>query len=141
MSHHARQHNPPTTSGRQTTTSQSTTSKTHSSSARCGTYIVRCNDAHSCQSTEYRPNPNKQDRDQRIENDPFPGDGPVLVREPRTRNTYAYHEPDSNNTPLCPASANQSFVTLTRREAHEHRLAPCQRCQHIRKTREQEADE
>lgn len=102
----------------------------------CGRYIVRCTNAHSCDPADYRPNPNEQERDRRIEANPFPDDDPVLVREHRTRNTYAYHEPASDDIPLCPASADQSFVTPTRRHAHAQRLVPCRRCQRIRATRE-----
>ncbi|WP_227378522.1 hypothetical protein [Haladaptatus halobius] len=102
----------------------------------CGRYIVRNTNAHYCDPAEYRPNPNEEECNRRIEANPFPDDDPVLVREHQTRNTYAYHEPDSDDTPLCPASADQSFVTLARKQAHEQRLVPCRRCQRIRDTGE-----
>ena len=104
----------------------------------CGTYVVQYNGAHSCEPADQRPNPNRTELKHRIEANPFPDDDPVLIRKHKRYNTYAYHEPDSDGTPLCSLSADQSFLTRTRTHAHDHFLAPCQRCQRIREN--QEAD-
>lgn len=102
----------------------------------CGTYIVQYNGSHSCKPAKQFHNLNREELEHRIETTPFPDDDPVLVREHKTYNTYAYHEPDSDDTPLCSVSADQSFLTRTREQAHDQLLAPCQRCERIRQNRE-----
>lgn len=105
----------------------------------CGTYVVQCNGAHSCKPAKQFHSVNREELAHRIETNPFPDDDPVLVREHKRYNTYAYHEPDSDGTPLCSLGADQSFLTRPREHAHEQFLAPCQRCQRIRE--KQEADQ
>ena len=123
-----------------TTKSPKPRSQRRSSSART---VART----SCSTTAHIPanepnsGPMQTERNSahRIETSPFPDDDPVLVREHKRYNTYAYHEPDSDGTPLCSLGADQSFLTRTREHAHDHFLAPCQRCERIRE--KQEADQ
>ena len=105
----------------------------------CGTYVVQYNGAHTCEPAEQWHSVNREELRHRIETSPFPDDDPVLIREHKRYNTYAYHELDSDDTPLCSLGADQSFCTRTREHAHEQFLAPCQRCERIRE--KQEADQ
>ncbi|WP_266082715.1 hypothetical protein [Haladaptatus caseinilyticus] len=104
----------------------------------CGTYIVQCNGSHSCIPADYQPHADEPEIRRRIEASPFPDDDPVLIRKHKRHDTYAYHEPDSDDTPLCSLGADQSFLTRTREHAHEQFLAPCQRCERIREKQEGE---
>ncbi|GAA0256500.1 hypothetical protein ACFFQF_18990 [Haladaptatus pallidirubidus] len=102
----------------------------------CGTYIVRCNGAHSCIPAEYQPHSDESERRRRIEASPFPADDSVLILDQPTSRAYAYHEPNNEDKPLCWPHTDDSFVTLSRAAAHDQLQALCQRCERIRQKRE-----
>lgn len=103
----------------------------------CGTPTVQLS-SHTCPSAETVEDPTRDELDRRVEQDPFTADETVLVRRTNRSNTYAYHEMDESDNPLCPVnnSSEDGFKQQTRTQAQDQRYAPCQFCQRIRESRE-----
>ncbi|MFC7079286.1 hypothetical protein [Halorussus caseinilyticus] len=105
----------------------------------CGTPTVKLG-SHDCPTDDSLQDPTREERDRRIENDPYSDDETVLVRDrPRTW-AYAYHETDADENTLCPAHQNADFYTCTRAKAKERGFAPCQFCRRIRDANSDDRD-
>ncbi|WP_135855316.1 hypothetical protein [Halorussus salinus] len=97
----------------------------------CGTPTVQLS-SHTCPDPDTVADPSRAELDRRAEQDPFPDSETVLIQQARRATSYAYHETDANNQPLCPANTTSGFEQLTRTDAQAKRYAPCQFCHRIR---------
>ncbi|WP_135855248.1 hypothetical protein [Halorussus salinus] len=101
----------------------------------CGTPTIQLS-SHTCPDPETVDDPTREDLDIRIKNDRYPEHETVLVIRSTGQRSYAYHETDENDDPLCPVD-HDDLTQLARREAQAQRYAPCQFCQRIRRANEE----
>ena len=103
----------------------------------CGTYAVQITDSHYC-DTQFTSSLSDAERDQRIANDPYPGDETVAIVDQFVGDAFAYHELDADNHSLCTLQTDNPLAYRTRTEAQDDQYAPCQLCQRLRQNREAE---
>lgn len=101
----------------------------------CGKYAVLVNDTHTCNPTRSTGHPNEQERQQRIEADPYPGDETVVTIQQGPSTVYAYHETTGDGQPRCSLTSDHPLDHLTRADAQANGHPPCQQCQRIRHAR------
>lgn len=105
----------------------------------CGTPTIQLS-SHTCPDPDQKENPTREDLDARIDNDPYPEHETVLVIESTGQRSYAYHETDQDDNPLCPVS-HDGLEQLSRSEAQAQRYAPCQFCHRIRRANKEVASQ
>ncbi|MFC7079277.1 hypothetical protein [Halorussus caseinilyticus] len=105
----------------------------------CGTPTVKLG-SHDCPADESLQDPTREERDRRIENDPYSDDETVLVRDRPRPWAYAYHERGDDRQTLCPAHQNSEFYECPRSKAKERGFSPCQFCRRIRDANSDDAD-
>ena len=101
----------------------------------CGTYAVQITNSHYCDS-RFTSNLTDAERDQRITNDPYPGDETVAIVDQPAGGAFAYHELNEDNHTLCTLQTDTPLAYSTRTEAQNDQYAPCQLCQSLRQKRE-----
>ncbi|MFC4451389.1 hypothetical protein [Halorussus aquaticus] len=101
----------------------------------CGTPTIQLS-SHTCPDPDTVDDPTRADLDARINNDPYPAQETVLVIQTTGQRSYAYHETDHDENPLCPVD-HDGLTQLARTEAQSQRYAPCQFCHRIRRANEE----
>ncbi|NEU58721.1 hypothetical protein [Halorussus sp. MSC15.2] len=96
----------------------------------CGTPTIQLS-SHTCPDSDTVDEPTREDLNARIDNDSYPAQETVLVIETTGQRSYAYHETNENDNPLCPVN-HDGLKELARTEAQRQRYAPCQFCHRIR---------
>ncbi|WP_135855217.1 hypothetical protein [Halorussus salinus] len=104
----------------------------------CGTPTIKLS-SHTCPDPDTVDEPTREDLDARIKNDPYPARETVLVIRSTGRRSYAYHETNDSDDPLCPVN-HDGLTELARGDAQDERYAPCQFCQRIRRANGEVAD-
>lgn len=96
----------------------------------CGRYLVKLG-PHRC-STEPSSSPTREQRVRFAEDDARPdGDAVALLPTRKVDGSYAYHEVTENGRPRCGGGGSiddDTWMTLTRREARERGRSPCLTC-------------
>ncbi|MFC7079204.1 hypothetical protein [Halorussus caseinilyticus] len=105
----------------------------------CGTPTVKLG-SHDCPGDSLQ-DPTREERDRRIEQDSYPDNETVLVRDRPRPWAYAYHERGDDRKTLCPAHQNADFYECPRSKAKERGFSPCQFCRRIRDARDDWGDD